>query len=53
MQEVAQDLRSHKSYIENYRNLNKEQALEEMQQIQKEKMSNKEAFGFTENIKEE
>ena len=53
MQEVAQDLRSHKSYIENYRNLNKEQALEEMQQIQKEKMSNQEAFGFNGNIEEE
>ena len=53
MQEVAQNLRSHKSYIENYRNLNKEQALEEMKQIQEEKMSNQEAFGFTQNIEEE
>lgn len=49
MQEVAQSLRSHKSYIENYRNLNEQQALEEMQQIQQEKMSNQEAFGFTPN----
>ena len=52
MQEVAQSLRSHKSYIENYRNLNEQQALEEMQQIQQEKMSNQEAFGFN-NIGEE
>ena len=53
MQEVAQDLRSHKSYIENYRNLNEEQALEEMQQIQKEKMSNQEAYGFIPSNEEE
>lgn len=49
MQEVAQDLRSHKSYIEEYRDLNEEQALEEMKRIQEEKMSNQEAFGFTPN----
>ena len=47
MQEVAQNLRSHKSYIEEYRDLNEEQALEEMEQIKQEKMSNQEAFGFT------
>ncbi len=49
IQEVAQNLRSHKSYIEEYRDLNEEQALEEMEQIQQEKMSNQEAFGFTPN----
>ena len=53
MQEVAQNLRSHKSYIEEYRDLNEEQALEEMKQIQQEKMSNQEAFGFTPNIQTE
>ena len=47
MQEVNLNLRSHKSYIEEYRDLNEEQALEEMKQIQQEKMSNQEAFGFT------
>lgn len=50
MQEVAQNLRSHKSYIEEYRDLNEEQALEEMEQIKQEKMSNQEAFGFTTDL---
>ena len=53
MQEVAQNLRSKESYIVNYRNLNKEQAEEELARIQEEKMSNQEAFGFNENINEE
>ena len=53
MQEVAQDLRSKESYIVNYRNLNKEQAKEELTKIQEEKMSNQEAFGFTPGIEEE
>lgn len=49
MQEVSQNLRSRKSYIVDYRNLNEEQAEEELAKIQKEKMSNQEAFGFTSN----
>ena len=53
MQEVSQGLRSKQSYMEKYRNLNKQQAQEELDTIQQEKMSNQEAFGFNENINEE
>lgn len=53
MQEVSAGLRSKLKYIMFRYGLTEEQALEEMQQIQKEKMSNQEAFGFTENIEEE
>ena len=53
MQEVSQNLRSKESYIINYRNLNEQQVKEELEKIQKEKMSNQEAFGFKSNIKEE
>ena len=53
MQEVSQGLRSKKSYIERYRNLNKQQAQEELDTIQQEKMSSQEAFGFNGNIEEE
>ena len=53
MQEVSQNLRSKESYMINYRNLNEQQVEKELAKIQEEKMSNQEAFGFTENIKEE
>lgn len=53
MQEVVQGLRSKQSYIEKYRNLNKDQVKAELETIQQEKMSNQEAFGFTTNQVEE
>ena len=53
MQEVSQNLRSRESYMINYRNLNEQQVKEELTKIQEEKMSNQEAFGFTQNIEEE
>ncbi len=53
MQEVSQNLRSKESYMINYRNLNEQQVKEELDRIQQEKMSNQEAFGFIQNIKEE
>ena len=49
MQEVSQGLRSKKSYMTKYQGLNEQQAQEELDLIQKEKMSNQEAFGFTLN----
>ena len=49
MQEVSQGLRSKKSYMTKYQGLNEQQAQEELDLIQKEKMSNQEAFGFTPN----
>ena len=53
MQEVTQGLRSKKSYIVNYRNMNKQKAEDELTEIQKEKMSNQEAFGFSSGMEEE
>ena len=53
MQEVNQGLRSKLSYLEKYQSLNEQQAQEQLDLIQKEKMSNLEAFGFNENIDEE
>ena len=53
MQEVSQGLRSKLSYLEKYQSLNEQQAQEQLDLIQKEKMSNLEAFGFNENINEE
>ena len=53
MQEVNQGLRSKLSYLEKYQGLNEQQAQEQLDLIQKEKMSNLEAFGFNENINEE
>ena len=54
MQEVSQGLRSKLSYMTKYQGLNEQQAQEELQKIQEEKMSNQEAFGFTNsNIDEE
>lgn len=53
MQEVGQGLRSKLRYIMWRYGLTEQQAQEELYRIQEEKMSNQEAFGFTENIKEE
>lgn len=53
MQEVSQGLRSRLSYLEKYQGLNEQQAQEQLDLIQQEKMSNLEAFGFNENINEE
>ena len=53
MQEVSQGLRSKLSYMTKYQGLNEQQAQEELDTIQQEKMSNQEAFGFTTNTEEE
>lgn len=44
--EVGQGLRSKKDYLENVRGFSPEQAQEELQQIQDEKLSNQAAFGL-------
>ena len=49
MQEVSAGLRSKLKYIMFRYGLTEQQALEELDRIQKEKMSNQEAFGFSEN----
>ena len=46
MQEVSQGLRSKLSYMTKYQGLNEQQAQEELDTIQQEKISNQEAFGF-------
>lgn len=51
--EVTQGLRSKKSYLMDIKGMSEEEAEEELQKIQKEKMSNQEAFGFTTNQIEE
>lgn len=53
MQEVNAGVRSKLKYIMFRYGLTEEQALEELTRIQKEKMSNQEAFGFTSNQIEE
>lgn len=53
MQEVGLGLRSKLKYIMWRYGLTEEQALEELQEIQEEKMSNREALGFNESIDEE
>lgn len=53
MQEVGQGLRSRLKYIMWRYGLTEEQALQELARIQEEKMSNQEAFGFSENVEEE
>ena len=45
--EVAQGLKSKKSYLMETKGMSEEEAEEELARIQKEKMSNQEAFGFT------
>ena len=47
--EVSQGLRSKKSYLMEFKGMSEEEAEEELQKIQEEKMSNQEAFGFTTN----
>ena len=47
--EVTQGLRSKKSYLMEFKGMSEEEAEEELQKIQEEKMSNQEAFGFTNN----
>lgn len=51
--EVGNGTRSKKSYMKNIRNMTDKQIEKELQEIQQEKMSNQEAFGFTTNIEEE
>lgn len=50
--EVTQGLRSKKSYLMDIKGMSEDEAEEELQKIQDEKMSNQEAFGFNE-IEEE
>lgn len=45
--EVGNGTRSKKSYMKNIRNMTDKQIEKELQEIQQEKMSNQEAFGFT------
>lgn len=47
--EVGNGTRSKKSYMRNIRNMTDKQIEDELQEIQEEKMSNQEAFGFTAN----
>lgn len=53
MQEVNMGVRSKLKYIMFRYGLTEEQALEELQRIKEEKMTNQEAFGFNGNINEE
>ena len=53
LQEVGQGLRSKLRYIMWRYGLTEQQAQEELDLIQQEKMSNQEAFGFTSSIEEE
>lgn len=52
-QEVSQGLRSKKSYLMDIKGMSEQEAEEELQKIQEEKMSNQEAFGFESNLDEE
>ena len=47
--EVSQGLKSKKSYLIDIKGMSEDEAEEELQKIQEEKMSNQEAFGFTPN----
>ena len=53
--EVSQGLRSKISYLMDIKGMSEDEAEEELQKIQAEKMSNQEAFGFTagSNVEEE
>ena len=51
--EVGNGTRSKKSYMRNIRNMTDKQIEEELKEMQEEKMSNQEVFGFNENIEEE
>ena len=48
-QEVSMGLRSKKSYLMDIKGMSEQEAEEELEKIQNEKMSNQEAFGFTTN----
>ena len=50
--EVSQGLKSKKSYLMDIKGMSEDEAEEELQKIQEEKLSNQEAFGFTSNIDE-
>ncbi len=52
-QEVSQGLRSKKSYLMDIKGMSEQEAEEELQKIQEEKMSNQEALGFQSNVDEE
>ncbi len=52
-QEVAQGLRSKKSYLMDIKGMSEQEAEEELQKIQEEKISNQQAFGFESNVDEE
>ena len=51
--EVGNGTRSKKSYMRNIRNMTDKQIEEELKEIQEEKMSSQEAFGFSGNVEEE
>ena len=51
--EVSQGLRSKKSYLMDIKGMSEDEAEEELQKIQEDKMSNQEAFSSTQNIEEE
>ena len=53
MQEVTAGLKSKKSYLMDTKGMSEQEAEEELQRIQDEKMSNAEAFGFNGNTEEE
>lgn len=53
MQEVSQGLMSKKEYLIKIKGMSEQEADEELQKIQEEKMSNQEAFGFETNTEEE
>lgn len=46
-QEVIQGLKSKKSYLMDIKGMSEQEAIEELQKIEEEKMTNQEAFGFT------
>ena len=51
--EVAQGVMSKKKYLMDIKGMSDQEAEEELARIREEKMSNQEAFGFTQNIEEE
>ena len=53
MQEVTAGLKSKKSYLMDTKGMSEQEAEEELQRIQDEKMSNAETFGFNGNTEEE
>ena len=51
--EVGQGLKSKKTYLTQIKGMSEKEAEDELQKIQDEKMSNREAFGFEGNTEEE